>query len=71
LEYSFGGKKEGGHRIGCRVIKRKKGVIAQFFARFYGKCTSPNKFELLESKKAKHSFTLWALSLESIPKYEI
>jgi len=70
LEYSVGGKKEGGHRIGFQVIRRQEGVIFQFCACFCGKCTSPNKFQLLESKKpkkAKHSFTLWVLSLESIP----
>jgi len=72
FEYSVDGKKGGGHGIGFRVIRRQKGVILKFSARFCGKCTSPNKFELKlnlkKTKKAKHSFTLWVLGFESIPK---
>jgi len=68
LEYSVGGKKEGGHRIVLWIIRRKKAVIFQFCARFCGKCASRNKFELLESKKlkkAKHSsyFTTSAIMI--------
>jgi len=70
LEDSVSEKKLGGHRIGFCGIRRQKWVIFQLCARFCGKTKSPNKFEFLESnnrRKAKNSFRLKMLSLESIP----
>ena len=48
LGYSNNEKKEGGPRIGYGDIKRQRGGIFQFSARFCRKSDSVNKFELLD-----------------------